>query len=396
MAGAPKSLATGLETFIDVDMKAAGDVVELSASLTSTPVTASFRSYTVPDAAYAPAHLVTDGKRWIERDGPTFVFASLGTQGGLDWFFPDLPDAIAGAETAWSVQGVDPANVLATEIARGHHPQLAQQHAESSGERPQAVVARVRFVRWLDEGGARVAELAMTASQDVSAKDSGAGAMADMSMQVRGSSETKGAYFVLASGRLLRAHVTTDGTIDMTTVINGKKDVQHHTRRTVREMHLVKACDGPTATPLAKPLTRVERAIHDWGDASIAFATDDLAKMLAAFDASLRRKHGDARITAALRELRTLRGERVIEPPVLLDEKDANEDGGDVMVRSRGSVRDPTTPHTVTPVEVSVTLHEVDGRFVVTRMTGDLVVATGNLFLISADALAVRHGWPPR
>jgi hypothetical protein len=389
MRGAPPE-GGALETFVDIEMRPAGSGVELYAALTVAPVMGKVRSFTVPDKDYAPVHLETSGKRWIEHDGPTFLYTHLGTQGGLEWFFPELPDdGSVGATTTWEIAAPDAFGITTTEAARGHHPGVEAPTSGSNEPHAPAVVAHVRLERWTEDHGVRVAELSMSAKRD---SDSGAG-----EMRIRGSEEFRGTYAVLASGRLLRAEVERDASIHLVSDTFGVHDAQQHTQHTTRHMNLVEACDGPTASSLVKPLTREERAIHTWGEAWLAFMKDDRDALLAAIDPALRRKHGDAKLWAALKEIQSLRGNEALPAPVMLRDDNIKSDGDDVRIAiPHGSTHDPTTTNTQSPVEVTVVMHETDGRFTATSLTGVDTFDKYPLFDISVDRVRVRHGWPPK
>jgi hypothetical protein len=373
-----------LDTFVTVDAQPAAGAVELAAAVSSRPRTAKFRSFNVADADFAAVHLTTDGKRWIERDGPTFLYTRMGTQGGLDWFFPDLPESGApGASASWRIDEGDSALVQATEAARGRHKDIAPPDAQTQPG-PPPLVATVRLERWSELQGARVAELSMSAARETS--DGPPEARSHVKETIRGT------YSVLASGRLLSAEIERDALLELASRFDDKTSVQHHKQHAKRRIHLVSACDGPTAGTLATPLTREERAIDAWGKATVALFKNDREGMLAALDPELRKKWGDAKLWSTFEEIRNVRGERAISPPLLLSDQDLSADSAAVRVVTRGLVPDRKQANVVNQHSVTVTLREVEGRFVASSLVGETTSGDQeSTFEISRDRLVVRH-----
>jgi hypothetical protein len=382
----PPDQRVTMETLIAVDMKPTAPGVELTGAVTAQPRTGRVRSFVPPDADFAAVHLAAEGTRWVERDGPTFLYTSLGTQGGLAWFFPELPKGGgAGATATWRVDEGDPVAVQATEAARGRHKGVAPQAADRDALLP-APVARVTLERWTERGGVRVAELSMTAAREAS--------MGPEELRAHVKETFRGAYAVLGSGRLLRAEVERDALVDLTTSLGGRTEVQRHRQHAERRMHLVSACDGPTESALRAPLTREERAVEAWGQAVIALLQDRREGVLAALDPEVRRRWGDDKLWDAFAEVRRLRGERAVPPPLLLADEDVAADPAAVRLITRASVPDPTQARTFVQSAVTVNLREVEGRFVATSLVGELSDDHAPLFEISRDRLVVRRDWP--
>jgi hypothetical protein len=407
MLAAGSGPGVAMQTLLTVSARPTGSGLELSAGVTAQPTMGRFRSFQVPDTDYAPVHLETDGRRWIERDGPTFLFDDLGTQGGLLWFFPDLPElGTEGATVRWEIHAPDGAAVLSTEAARGHHAGLggtrptaarpdvnANANADANANAGTDPVPQVRFERWTVERGTRIAELSMLATADGTASvDTPMGE----GMKIHAQATFHGTYAVLPSGHLLRAEIVKDGSSELTTTIQGKPDVQNHVQHTTRRLHLVQACDGPVEASLVKPLTREERAIEAWGEAWLAFTKGQEAGLLSALDPALRQKYGDPQIVAALKKYRSLRGERALPPPVMLQDEDVSADAASVRLVTHGTTPDPTTKNTVTPVDVDVTLRDEGGHFVVTALRGNLTLENSELFELTAQRMVVQPGWPSK
>src|SRR5262249_34920973 len=91
------------------------DQVEIAASVTAEwPANGSYLT-PAADEGFAPVRLHTSGLRWIERDGPTRLFADW-----LVWAFPDLPSN--GVEGRWEITRPDGYAIARTEADRSGHP----------------------------------------------------------------------------------------------------------------------------------------------------------------------------------------------------------------------------------------------------------------------------------
>jgi hypothetical protein len=390
--------AIGVNTFgafMTIDMKPRGAGVEITAGVLAAPVTSKHRSFQIPDTAHAPVHLETDGERWIERDGPSQLFGAMGTERGLVLFFPDLPRADTPAD--WSIARPRYIDVVRVEASRGSREgrkelldrALASRDAVDQPAQP-PTRARVRFERWTEEHGARVAELSMTASEDGEQRTDLPEGMG--SMAVHAASTMRGAYLVTPNGRLLHAKIERESRAELTT---DPARTQHYVGHARLEMSLVGACDGPTEPSLATPLDREERAVARWGEAFVAIVKGQREAALAAFDPALRKKHGDARLWDALVSYRAARSERALPPPLLLRDKDFAAEGASVRVTTHGTT--PTPSGSYTPLDMVVELREVDRAWLVQSIRADLVLENQeNLLEIGRDRVVVRTGWPPR
>ena len=400
-----EKMGTTFVTFATIDARPRGQQLELVAGVSAQPLPGKHRASLPPETGYAPVHLETDGTRWIERDGPTEIFDALGTQGGLQWFFPELPASGAvGASTDWEVQRAVATDVWKIEGARGSRPALkeqlarAQAAAAAAGRAAPAEPAkpipspRLKVVveRWREEKGVKVVDLAVSGTDQVS----DATASSITGLTVTATFTYRGTYRVTATGRLLRASIEKDGVIDMRGP--DAESSQHHTQHTTRTMNLVAACDGPTEATLLTPLTLEERAIKAWNEIWIAFMSGERDKVLAAFDPALRTKHGDARIWEALSSYKTLRGDRALAPAVMVRDEDVSNVGGAVRLVAHGITPDGQNKLQM-PLDVVITLRDGGDRWIAESLRADLALdEQRNLLEISRDRVIVRKGWPPK
>ena len=393
---------TALLTFATIDARPSGQQLELVAGVSIQPLMGKHRASLPPDTGYAPVHLETDGARWIERDGPTQLFDSLGTQGGLQWFFPDLPaSGEVGASTDWEIRRAPTNDVWSTEVARGSRPGLKETldraGAAAAAAAPAASAkaippSRVKVIveRWSDEKGVKVVDLSASSTEHVS--DEAASAL--VGLAVTATFTYRATYRVTATGRLLRATIEKDGVVDMLGA--DPRSSQHHTQHTSRSMNLVAACDGPTEATLMAPLTLEERAIKAWMDLWTAFTSGEREKVLSALDPALRTKHGDTRLWEALTTFKTLRGERALAPALMVRDEDVSTAGATVRLVIHGVTPDPNSKSQM-PLDVVITLRDGGDRWFAESMRADLTLDEGrNLLEISRDRLVVRKGWPPR
>ncbi len=398
-AAMKEKMGTALLTFATIDARPSGQQLELLAAVSAQPLMGKHRASLPPDSGYAPVHLETDGARWIERDGPTQVFDGLGTQGGLQWFLPELPASGAvGASTEWEIQHAISNDVWRTEAARGSRPGLKEQldRAEAAAvaaapaKATPAARLKVTVERWTEEKGVKVVELSATGTEHVS----DATASAVVGLAVTATFTYRGAYRVTATGRLLRATIEKDGFVDMRGP--DPQSSQHHTQHTSRSMSLVAACDGPTEATLMAPLTLEERAIKAWTEVWTAFTSGERDKVLSALDPALRTKHGDARLWEALTAYKSLRGERALVPAVMVGDEDVSIVGATVRLVVHGVTPDPQSK-SMMPLDVVITLRDGGDRWFAESMRADLTLhEKRNLLEISRDRVVVRKGWPPR
>lgn len=252
-----------------------------------------------------------------------------------------------------------------------------------------AVRADVRFDHWSEDRGQRVAHLTMTAHTALDESLAG--------MQMNGEGRWRGSYAVLASGRLLSAEIEKDLDATLDSTIAGKASTQKHKMHATMKLHLVGACDGPTAPRLIPEPTLEERAIVSYADTYMAILKGDKDKALAGFDPVLRKKHGDGAIWTAVSGYRSERDEGALGVLTFLRDEDVSADGTVVRLKLQGTTQDGSSTLKVrTPLVLEVVLREEGGRFMVTSLRSDLVIAKGRLLEISPTALAVRRGWPPR
>ncbi len=394
MDGVP--LPAEVDTFMTVVARPASGVLELTSTVSAHPKTGKWRAYDVPVDGYAPARLETDGARWTERDGPTQIYGSLGTIEGLAWFFPDLPPTgEPGSRAEWVVARPDQAAMIEVEAGRGSLPGMKEAAARLKGNATpkslEPVRLDVRLVRWADVGGTKVAELEATGSRKDHESADGAGHMnADVA------STYHGRYVVTAAGRMLRANVVKESDVTLVTDFSGQVSTQHHTQRSVHDLALVGACDGPTDPSLAIPLGREEKAIRAWGDAFMAISKGDRATALVVFDPALRKKVGEAKLWDTLTEYRKLRGDQALPPPLLVQERDVTPDGAGLRLAVHGLTLEAAA-HVNHQVEVVLSMHEASGVWVVDSLVADVTLhqVKKRLLAITVDGVVLAKGWPP-
>jgi hypothetical protein len=249
------------ERFMTLEATAQRGRMQLTSVVLGRSIRDGVREPGRPDASYAPPLLETDGLRWTEREGPTWLFSDVGTQGGLAWFFPTLPpSAEKDATTVWNVpyESGQSTAALRTEATRGHMQALkaSLQQREASGEKEREIPttftrAEIRFQEWRQVDGVRVAVFGMTGERHDKSKP-GEDPHFAMDRTYRGT------YEVTAGGRILRAHVESSRTTVSGSEAAGIR--QRFREDTDGKMHLVKACDGPAAEKLEPVLTAEERA----------------------------------------------------------------------------------------------------------------------------------------
>lgn len=398
-AAMEEKIGNTLLTFATIDARPIGQRLELVAGVSAQPLMGKHRASLPPDTSYAPVHLETAGTRWTERDGPTQLFDSLGTQGGIAWFFPELPASGAvGASTDWEVPQVPSIDILKTEVARGPRPGLKEQleraKAAATPSAPANAIPPVRMrvivERWTEEKGEKVVELSATGTAHVS----DATASAVVGLAVTATFTYRGAYRVTSTGRLLRATIEKHGVIDMRGP--DPQSSQRHTQHTSRGMSLVAACDGPTEPSLMTPLTLEERAIKAWMETWTAFGSGERDKVLSALDPALRTKHIDARLWEALTSYKALRGESALPPPVMVLDEDVSVAGATVRLVVHGVTPDPQSK-SLMPLDVVITLRDVGDRWLIESLRADLALdKRRNLLEISRDRVIVPKGWPPK
>ena len=252
-----------IERFMTLQATAQNGRMQLAAVVTGRSLHDGVRGYGKPDASYAPPLLETDGLRWSEREGPTWLFSVVGGQGGLAWFFPTLPAfEERDAAAVWNVpyESGQSTAALRTEATRGSQASLTFRlsQREAAGEKEVEIPttftrAEMRFEQSHLEQGVRVSAFSVTGER----RDESAPTDAYAFKMVK---TYRGTYAVTASGRVLRAHVESSRKTTTGSAARGSP-VQHDVENTDAKMHLVRACDGPTAPSIAPVLTAEELAV---------------------------------------------------------------------------------------------------------------------------------------
>ena len=192
MQGAPKGFAAGLDTFITLEAQAKDGKMDLALQISSQLIMAKkHRPFLFPDDGYAAPRLETDGRRW-EEARRTHPSVGRARDTGRLMFFSRVAGGVR-ARNGHSVGDSDPrsSDVLATESRRGTRgvqkaaAGTVAPAANSSAKQP-SVRLNLRFERWSEEQGQRVAHFTMTgqASTDVKT-DPTQGASPSLAMRVK-------------------------------------------------------------------------------------------------------------------------------------------------------------------------------------------------------------------
>jgi hypothetical protein len=402
----------GIHSFYAVDATALGAGMNLKAALTPELRIGKWRGPSMADTSMAAVHLETDGAHWREVDGETMAFKAMGTQGGLAWLFPALPNSeTLGSKTTWSLILSDRKAVCLTEAARGSHTNLTKELCEAKPSAQTELImhteespfaALVTLVRFQEEKGVKAAVFSMIGSAhasihtDMSAwHDAGAGAsVSDTDM----TAEYTGEYVILESGRLLRASLEKVG---LATMGSTGSESTKLTIRMKTEARLVSACDGATEATLQVPLAREERAMAHWfetvlalSQAAVPGSSDDRTKALSGFHPELRQARGDASIWNTLSSYKLEWGNAALAIPMMPQDEDVKADGERISLRTHGSTLLRGSNY---PVRCDVTLQEEKGRFRVTKLTCNQDLDHSSLLEISKEKVRVtKNAKKPR
>lgn len=366
--GTPPYGATELVTFLSVDAATIASGLELRLSSTAAMKNGKHRPYAVPDTGFPPLVVATDGARW-HVVGDSVLFAGLGSQGGLAWLFPDLPDE---TKSSWDFP-VDPSRLNQNGVsvlrssslpALGKGKTIVWSLREETSTSPDGrLVVRARGPeRW-------------------SSRSPGGGDFAVLDRE----GEIRTEHVVLPSGRLLRAHLERD--VNLTFTVEKSEPIR--SRLVQRsDAHLVAACDGPTEASLAPVLTREERAIALVGDLAVAlYAEKRPPSTVEAFSSSLRAARGDKAILAAIDRYRKGRGESWWPVPVLIDDDDIVTRADRLELNVKTNVVSPSHKDTRTSVKFRFDVVETGGRLFIDRVVAafELEPGQGEVLEIAKD-----------
>lgn len=307
LPGGPPRLR--IRSWIDADGRAAGGMRlrarELQMGHGSSGV--DLPAPKQPDGAFAEVRLAPGPRGWQEVDGPTSLWAALGTFPGLAVFWPDLPASAApGTRTAWPLRLHSRTSSAAAEQARGslRLPEGAVVPKPTSSD----VAAQVELRRWGSVEGMEVAELQggwvmreQTRDIDLAAGQ-GTPPADPPALRVRATAGARGRWLVRRDGLLLHAQleIAASGRMQLSGRNSGAHGLdQRHTTRA--QLSLVRACGGPrleraTESPSAE--TRALQAYSDLLTALLEGRDQEAATLLAP---ELDRRHGRQRLVALLR-----------------------------------------------------------------------------------------------
>lgn len=353
----------GLESFLAIEATTKDDRLELRVASTMWMLTGQHRPFAVPDKGFDPLVLKTDGIRWSPV-GQSILFASLGTQGGLGWMFPPIPE---GAQRSWDYP--------MAERTLGHNgvSMLQSDGAAQIGVgrvlgwplRQEAEISREGNLVLRARGPERWSSQAAPGEQVL------AGLERD--------GELRSEHVILPSGRLLRATLQRETTLLLTVNMTTPPRTMRSRFRQRSEVHLVSACDGPTASKLEPALTREERAIATLGELSLAvYGVAPRESASALFSAALRAARGDAKILATIDRHRKAHGERSWPTAFLVDDADVVVKGSRIEISATASVPRRGDKNVSTPATFRFEMVEEGGRFVIDRVTASLAIEPGN------------------
>lgn len=356
--------ASELVTFLSVDATTTASGLELRLSSTAAMKNGKHRPYAVPDTGFPPLTVATDGARW-HVVGDSVLFAGFGSQGGLAWLFPDLPD---GARQSWDYP-VDPSRLNQNGVS------VLNSQVFSSPALP--VLGKAKPIVWPlreETSTSPDGRLVMRARGPERWSSRSPGGASDFSVLER-EGEIRTEHVILPNGRLFRAHLERD--VNLTLTVEKSEPIR--SRLVQRsDAHLVAACDGPVETSLAPVLTREERAIALVGDLAMAlYAEKRPASTIEAFSSGLRAARGDKAILAAIDRYRKGRDENWWPVPALVNDDDVVTKGDRIELNVKASVVNPNQKNTRTPVKFRFDVVETGGRLFIDRVTAAFEIETG-------------------
>ena len=311
----------------------------------------------------APMLLRTDGRGWLEEDGPTATWSAYGTFPGLVRFFPTLPPTTrAGSSAPWRYREHAQGAGLAVEVRRGHAripPGVVPPPPAEGSERQ----AQARVARWLRVDGAAVAVIESEGSDEDRSERTLPGVG---TVTTRAARRSLGEHLVLAAtGRLLLARYDDDAQVRMQ--MPGREMLQ---RQTVHaELRLVGACDGPTMATAVAPRNAEERALDAVVALRNALAAEDRGAAVAVLSPSLRARHGDEALYATLRRHVRRHGARCLGmPEVPLAAAITRAPDGAVRVRTSGRAEHVGADDSARTVDTEFELDVREGAATVRRL----------------------------
>ena len=311
--------------------------------------------FAVPDRDYPALSLATDGSSWSSAQA-SFLLTGLGSQGGLAWLFPSLPQRGKGE---WRFQ-VDQRmlNMSGVRLPSSRDLKALPPDEAVSFVLAQEVVRR-------EDGGWLIRS---SGPERWSSKTDPNSPPHFAALERAGS--VRAEHVLLPNGRVLRAKLEREVDLKLTMGEAGRqlKVLQHS------EAHLVAACDGPTEPTLAPKLTREERAIAAAGDLGFALLSEAAPGTVSnMFSQELRRLHGEQTLLETLARFRkTFPEKQPWWPLPLYLPNDEDVVASDKSVQLHQSLSVPVSSKSQAHADFVLTLVEEGGRTVVAEVTVQL------------------------
>lgn len=304
---------------------------------------------------------LSDGRQWIERDGPRSTWAAMGTFPGIGLFFPTLPRG--EHSESWTFTVFDP-----NEVRRDAQPILA-----TAGDAldHQTLAFRSRIARWITIDGARAAVVQAHASSP----DGRA-----LRIEIESLVTERG--LLLAS--VVRQRTMQRETVDRHTLV-WSGDVR-------AELRLRSGCPGPMfASGFPSPSAR-ERALTAYANLVRSVANDRRAEALSRIDPSVLSAHGEERVWTLLRSYSEQRGARSLGSTELADAPGRTQ--GDSFVLSiTGAGRVRESPWLSLTIDLAFALSDTTAR--VRSIGVSSVQGSSQHDLLQLDAQSARGELAP-
>lgn len=303
-----------------------------------------------PAGTLAETRLQLAGAQWVEIDGPTSLWGAFGSFPGVAVFFPALPGA--ATSTPWTLTVHESSDAAAVEAARGSMS-LPEGFAPPAPD-PHDYAATVELEGWLDVAGEPVAVLSAKWADVVESELEGMKLHADVAFE--------GRYAVLASGRLLYAHV--EGTTDAEMSGLGLTEPMKQRHELVATARSTASCAGPVLVPPAAAFEPEAALLRRHVELRTAIVGGDSDAIIAPLAPEILRAHGRDALVDLLRDHVRRLGPFALGTPELAS--DTQRNGDRVTARMTGSAGTHGTVHTIVEGEVR------DGVVVITRIATGL------------------------
>lgn len=273
---------------------------------------------------------LSDGRQWIERDGPRSTWSAMGTFPGVGLFFPALPRG--DRSESWAFTAHAPSEVRAD----------AQPVRALAGGAlgHQTLAFRSRIARWITIDAARAAVVQAHASSP----DGHA-----LRFEIESLVSEQG--LLLAS--VVRQRTSQRATVGRLTLV-WTGDVR-------AELRLRSGCPGPTFESGFPPPSARERALVAYASLVQFVANDRRAEALSLIDPSVLSAHGEERVWTLLRSYSEQRGERALGSTELAD--DPGRTRGESFVLSiTGAGRVRESPRLTLTIDLAFALSDAGAR----------------------------------